>query len=99
MLEIVVSVIHLTEREAGKIAVAAPIPRLGRAVILFALVLVLLRSGGLLALVAQPVRFARLSVPRLDETRQKRKSPKSSFESHFRVRIRRFRLPCKQFMS
>ena len=84
MLEVIVSIIHLAEGEAGKIAVAARIAALRRAVIPSGLVLVLLWSGGLFTLVAQPVRLARLSVPRLDETRQKRKSPKSSFESHFR---------------
>jgi hypothetical protein len=49
--------------------------------------------------VAEPVRLARLSVPRLDETGQETELPKGSFKSHPRIRIQPFPLPCKHFMS
>ncbi len=86
MLEIVVNFLYFPEGQGGKVTVAAPVTVLGRTVVILSvLVLALLRRSWLVTLVAQPVRLvARLSVPRLDETWQKRKSPKSSFESHFR---------------
>jgi hypothetical protein len=98
VFEAAVRLFHFPEREAGKVAVAARIAALREMVVLSLLILVLLGSCGLL--IAQPVRLvARLSVPCLDETWQKRKSPKNSFESHFKPRIRLFMPLCKLFMS
>src|SRR5215207_112766 len=97
--EMVVDILDFSKRNTGKVTVAARIWPLGRVIIVSALFLVLLWSSGLPALVAQPVRLARLSVPSLDETGQDGKSPQGSFKSHAGVRIQPFSLRCKQFMS
>jgi hypothetical protein len=99
---------HLAKSDTGEVAVAAPVGSFGGLIVVSALILVLLWGRG--ALVAQPVRLARLSVARLDkrstpqsgsvdETGQETQSPEGSFKSHYRVRIQPFPPRDKPFMS